>query len=410
MKEATISLYHDTRRELEDETYPVKLRVYFQKAKMYDTGICLTAEEFANAHRPKPRGEAKENFIKLQTVFSKAITTAKDLHSFSFSKFEKQLFRSKSSITNVIDHYNEYIAELEEAEKIGTASNYRCSLKSITAFINEGRKNAVTKIPFENISVEYLNKYEKWMLAKGRSKSTIGIYLRPLRAIFNLAMENGDIDRELYPFKKYSIPAGKNIKKNLESDVLKALFTAKLPAGSHVEKARDFWFFSYQCNGMNFRDIAELKFKNFTTSYFSFLRQKTINTTKDDPTPIVVPITEHIRSFLKTYANKNGRPNDYVFPIFSEGMSAKEKHRTNQNFIRYVNHHMKTLAESQGVTFSLGTMYARHSFTTKVTREIGLEFAQEALGHTSLATTQNYWAGFESKTKKEMAERLLDFD
>jgi integrase/recombinase XerD len=410
MKEAIISLYHDTRRELEDKTFPVKIRAYFQKAKMYETGISLTEEEFANAHKPKPRGEAKENNIKLQAVLSKAISTAKELRVFSFDKFEKELFRAKSSVTNVIDHYEDYIAILDEQERIGSASNYRCSLNSILAFVNEDHKNPVSKISFENITSEFLNKYEKWMLAKGRSKSTIGIYLRPLRAIFNLAIENGDIDREIYPFRKYSIPAGRNIKKNLESDVLKALFTAELPEGSHLEKARDFWFFSYQCNGMNFRDIAELKFKNFTNTYFSFLRQKTINTIKDDPTPIVVPITEHIRNFLEVYANKNGKPNDYVFPIFSEGMSAKDKHRANQNFIRYVNQHMKTLAESKGVTFNLGTMYARHSFTTKVTREIGLEFAQEALGHTSLATTQNYWAGFESKTKKEMADKLLDFD
>jgi integrase len=39
-----------------------------------------------------------------------------------------------------------------------------------------------------------------------------------------------------------------------------------------------------------------------------------------------------------------------------------------------------------------------------------MEFAQEALGHTTLATTQNYWAGFQSETKKEMADMLMNFD
>ncbi|MEJ7779027.1 MAG: hypothetical protein WKF68_05505 [Daejeonella sp.] len=40
---------------------------------------------------------------------------------------------------------------------------------------------------------------------------------------------------------------------------------------------------------------------------------------------------------------------------------------------------------------------------------MGLEFAQEALGHTTMATTQNYWKGFEREAKKDMAEKLMDF-
>lgn len=160
---------------------------------------------------------------------------------------------------------------------------------------------------------------------------------------------------------------------------------------------------------MNFRDISDLKFKNIHDTYFSFLRHKTINTTKDDPSPIVVPLTSYIKDFIKKYGNKKGKPNDYVFPILQPGMLAKERHRANQNFIRFVNQHMKKLVEQLGLSINLGTMVARHSFTTKVTRSMGLEFAQEALGHTTMATTQNYWKGFEKEAKKDMAEKLMDF-
>ncbi|MDT3404282.1 hypothetical protein [Mucilaginibacter terrae] len=70
---------------------------------------------------------------------------------------------------------------------------------------------------------------------------------------------------------------------------------------------------------------------------------------------------------------------------------------------------MKKLANNNGMDIK-GTMEARHSFTTQVTRKQGMEFAQEALGHTTLATTQNYWAGFQSETKKEMADMLMNFE
>ncbi len=160
---------------------------------------------------------------------------------------------------------------------------------------------------------------------------------------------------------------------------------------------------------MNFRDIAELKFKDIHDTYFSFLRHKTKNTTKEDPAPIVVPLTSHIKAFIKKYANEKGKPNDYVFPIFQTSMSAKDRHKVNQNFIRFVNQHMQKLVDQLGLSFKLGTMVARHSFTTQATRTMGLEFAQEALGHTTMNTTQNYWKGFEKDAKKSMAEKLMEF-
>jgi integrase/recombinase XerD len=409
-KGAKISLYLDTRRPKEDDIYPVKLRVYFGKARLFDTGKSLSQDDFDKSYlTKKPKGEYKDLKISLAAIEAKANEVIKELKTFSFDKFEKQLFKTQAGINNVIDRYQSYIDQLEANEQIGTASNYRCSITSIQAFVNDGRKNPVNKIAFESITPEFLNRYEQWMINKEKSKTTVGIYLRPLRKIFNEAIEGGEIDRETYPFKTYKIPTGKNVKKALEPADLKNLYTAKVSPGSFIEKARDFWFFSYQCNGMNFRDIAELKFKNIHDTYFSFLRHKTINTTKEDPTPIVVPLTSYITDFIHKYGNKKGKPNDYVFPIFQVGITAKERHRINQNFIRFVNQHMQKLVEELGLSIKLGTMVARHTFTTRVTRTLGLEFAQEALGHTTMATTQNYWKGFEQVAKKEMADKLMDF-
>ncbi|MBB2146836.1 tyrosine-type recombinase/integrase [Pedobacter sp. LMG 31464] len=409
MKKALVSLYHDTRRILDNNRYPVKLRVYYGRTKMYETGISATKEEFEHGYvEQAPRGRFKKIQTMLKAIESKAIEAADDLRFFSFEKFERALFRDRGSINNVIAHYCEYISELEGQERIGTASNYRCSMNSILQFANIDRTHVVERISFDTINLDFLHRYERWMTGKEKSRSTVGIYLRPLRKLFNSAIANGDIPPELYPFKKYRIPNGRNIKKTIEKDVLKTLYTYQTD-DEFIIKARDYWFFSYQCNGMNFRDIAELRFKNLSDDYFTFLRQKTLHTTGQDPAPIVVPITPSVARFIAKYGRKNGDDRDYIFPIFEHGMDAKEKHRTNQNFIRFVNQHMRRLTKMVGINFNIGTMYARHSFTTMAAREAGLEFAQEALGHTTLLTTQKYWAGFEKKVKHEVAEKLLDF-
>ena len=43
---------------------------------------------------------------------------------------------------------------------------------------------------------------------KGRSLTTVSMYVRALRAIFNVAIENKDFKKERYPFgkKKYQVP------------------------------------------------------------------------------------------------------------------------------------------------------------------------------------------------------------
>ena len=410
-KKALISLYLDTRRELSDGTYPVKIQVFYGRQRLFNTGTYVSAEDFDDSYKTaKPKGDRlKELKIELNSIEARANEVVDDLKIFTFEKFEKMLFATKQSLTNIIDHYNNYIKELDKNNQTGTSSSYFCSINSIRQFINDSRRNPIEVITFDMITPEFLNKYENWMIAQDRSRTTVGIYLRTTRKIFNQAIEDGIIDREIYPFKKYKIPTGKNTKKAIEAPDLKKLFNADVKGNIFQEKAKAFWFFSYQCNGMNIRDISELKFRDLNGTYFSFLRHKTIRTTKEDPKPIIVPITAYVKEVLEKYGNKKGKPSDYVFPIFSPGMDAKERHKANQNFVRFINQHMKKLANANGMEIK-GTMEARHSFTTQVTRRQGMEFAQEALGHTTLATTQNYWAGFQSETKKEMADMLMNFD
>lgn len=410
-KKPKISLYHDTRKPTQDGIYPVRILVYYGTQRYFFTGIRLSEEDFANSYKsPKPKGDRlKELKIELTAIEAKANEVVDEIKVFTFEKFEKEMFTTRRSLTNIIDHYKTYIAELDKNEQTGTSSSYSCSINSIQEYINYGRKNPISVITFDMITPEFLNKYENWMIAQDKSRTTVGIYLRATRKIFNQAIEDRIIDKEIYPFKKYKIPTGKNIKKALEAPDLKKLFDADTKGNIYQEKAKAFWFFSYQCNGMNIRDISELKFKDLHGTYFSFLRHKTIRTTKEDPKPIIVPMTDYVIWVMEKYGNKKGKPNDYIFPVFEHGMDAKTRHVVNQNFVRFINQHMKKLANNNGMEYK-GTMEARHSFTTQVTRKQGLEFAQESLGHTTFATTQNYWAGFQNDTKKEMADMLMNFD
>jgi len=90
------------------------------------------------------------------------------------------------------------ISQFEHEGRISTASAYRCALKSLMEYRGD--------FPLEVIDYEFLDGYEKWMTTaqdkdnRAESITTVGFYLRALRAIYNIAMEKRIVSRDLYPF------------------------------------------------------------------------------------------------------------------------------------------------------------------------------------------------------------------
>ncbi len=191
---------------------------------------------------------------------------------------------------------------------------------------------------------------------------------------------------------------------------MKKLFHA-IPKNKEQEKAKDFWFFSYNCNGMNMKDIAQLKYKDITDDKIVFFRAKTLFTSKTDLKPITIYINDFIKYVIHTYGDPDTSQDTYVFSILNGDETPEQQQTKSKNFTRYVNQHIKKLCEANDLPEGISTYWARHSFATlSVQKGATLEFMQESLGHKNMATTQAYFAGFDDDTKKEFAENLMDFE
>jgi len=405
-----ISIFLDTRRIKDNGKYPVKLRVFTnapKKQKLYPTVFDFTKSEFKQIwESQKPRKEHKDLRFQLQNLELKAVEMAKRLSPFTFEKLELQLYGlDKGSTIEVSYYYALAINRLNKNNQIRTAASYELSLKSLQKF--HGKK----KLTFFDIDPEWLKRYEIYMREDlKRSPTTVGIYLRPLRAIFNDAIADKAIDSESYPFgkRKYTIPAPKGTKRALPKQTLKLLFEA-VPEKKEHAKAKAFWFFSYACNGMNFKDIVNLKFKDISGDVIYFKRAKTEHTSKNKA-PVMVYMNEFVKQVIRDYGKKKPKPDDYIFPIINQKASAKEKLRQLLNFIRFVNQHFQNFAKSVGINDNISTYWARHSFATNAIRSgASMEFVSEALSHSSLNTTKNYFAGFESEAKKEFSKKMMEF-
>ncbi len=414
----SISIVLDKRRVKANGKYPVKLRVFnriLKKDKRYLLDIDLTDKEFetiwVNSENKNLRGTNNEIRLKLQAIENRANKEAEQMTVFDFAKFEMKLFRKSSDNNNVKYHFNLVIDKNIKNDKIGTAESYKYTLKSLADF-SENKKNcSIDKLTFESINVDWLNDYQKFMISKGKSYTTVSIYTRTLRVIFNNAFGVNDISKDVYPFglkkdNKYRIPNTKKVKKALNSNQLKTLFDAEV-TNDNEAKAKDFWFFSYACNGMNFKDIALLHYSDINDDKFTYYRAKTFDKTAEKTT-ITIYLTDFTKNIISKYGNKN--KSSFIFNIVDAKDDSLTQYRKIKNFIRFVNDYIKRIAKANDLPNDLSTYWARHSFATNSLRKgSSMEFISEALNHSDLSVTKNYFAGFEDEAKKEFAKSLLDF-
>jgi len=78
----------------------------------------------------------------------------------------------------------EVIEQMKQEKRIGNANFYKFALNSMKTFNND-----TMDIPFVEIDVAWLKKYDSWMKGKGNATNTRGVRFRALRAIYNLAIE-----------------------------------------------------------------------------------------------------------------------------------------------------------------------------------------------------------------------------
>lgn len=400
----TTSLFIDKYHPKANGQCAVSVRVTFErKKKYYQTGLTLTVADFEKAQGEKPRNEFKALAMQLQAFEKKATDIIKDLQFFDWAKFENKYFTNRAAKDTLELAFGDIAASLRNDGRIGTAVTYEATYASLNKF-QAGLK-------FADVTPDFLRKYEKWLLANGRSVTTVGIYLRPLRAVFNNAIAEGLLTNDLYPFgkKRYEIPTGNNIKKALTLNDIAAIYYHPTELGSVTDMAKDYWLFMYLCNGINMKDMCLLKYENIKGEVLEFVRAKTVRT-KRKVEAIRIALVDDAKAIIEKWGNKKMDGSTYIFPILTHGISPERERELVQLKTHLVNEYMKTIAASLGIENKVTTYAARHSFATILQRSgATVSFISEALGHGNVNTTQNYLAGFEDEKKAEVVKALTAF-
>lgn len=334
--------------------------------------------------------------------------TADQEKDFDFEPYHKRfpILKEAPGVPGRILHF--YIAAIKTlliGRKVGSALTYQDSYYSLHRFRGNSR--------FKEIDVLFLMQFENWMKDKGCNRSTIGIKLRPLRAVFNLANDKGAIDKsKCYPFgrRRYKIPTSRNIKKALTIEQLKTLYFYK-PDCPNECRALKLWFFLFFGNGMNVKDMVYLQYKDIQDDEFIYLvRAKTINTKDDNALPIVMHMNADMKNIIEKYGNPDRSPDNYIFPFMNDDIFIVEQHYVVRAAVKFINDRMARIGKRLGIPKKVTTITSRHSFATYL-KMMGasIEYIKEALGHSSVYITERYLANFDLELKKKFSMQMNQF-
>jgi site-specific recombinase XerD len=356
----------------------------------------------------KPRKEYKEISMDLSAMENSAIDVIKKLQTFSFEAFRLEFLGEPDSSMNIFNSFKNYACELRSEGRIGSAITYECALHSLEDF----HKKSVLR--YDEITPKLLYRYESWMIGKGNSSTTVGIYLRSLRRLFNLAMKKMLVKRENYPFGseqvQYRIPEPRNVKKALVLKDIKEIFNYSPEENSPESLYRDVWVFSYLCNGININDICLLKYRDLLEDTIQFQRAKTVRTNRN-PKPIVAVRTDIVNAIIDRWGNKPKLNDSYIFPFLQEGLIPEQEKARVQQVVKQTNKYIGRIAEKVGIKATVTSYSARHSFATILKRSgVTISYISEALGHNNVSTTESYLGSFETDEIRKIAANLVNWN
>lgn len=295
-------------------------------------------------------------------------------------------------------YFRRMIDRMESVDKYGTASKYRVTCSLWEQFHPH-------TLRFEEITLPLLRDFELFLRRRGNSDNSIATKFSVLRAVYNRASEEHVFIVEENPFQRFKLGRlwTTTRKRAIAKEDIRRLATFDLSESAPYRKfARDIFLFSYFMAGINFRDIAGLKYSDIQNGRLMYARHKTRKAMN-------CRISEEAQAIMDKYG-KHSRTDDYIFPVLNVRVHKTEKQQTDRirKMLKIINKELKTLGKELGLAVPLTTYVARHSYAS-VLKHAGVDISiiSQSLGHSDIATTQIYLDSFGNSRIDEAMTHLI---
>lgn len=361
-----------------------------RKRKYVSLGISVNPEHWDfSKNQPKaecPNREYIELLIadKLKEYSAKIVELKATNQEFTSTTLVEKVCVNRVNRKTVGDLFREHINSLASSGR----KSYALSIKQLYNSLIEF--NGHLDIPFAEMNIAWLRRYEAFLRRKGLAENTIGIRFRTLRSIYNVAIEEDAVSSELYPFKKLKVSKlhQETAKRALSKEDIERVLSYK-STNRYMRFPIDIFAFTYYCGGINFVDIAHLTKANIVDGRLIYKRQKTKKLIK-------IPLQPQALALIKKY---HSAESPYLFPILSPiHQTDTQKANRIHKVISKVNKRLKEIGEALNLNVNLTTYVARHSQATVMKRAgVSTAVIREIMGHSSERVTQIYLDSFDNE-------------
>lgn len=409
-----ISIRLRTTRKLKNGHYPICLQVTWGKNNRYKTikGYSCKPQSWDFEEHRFLYSEKKN--IELQEYLKKARRTADYMDEWDYKRWVKELSRMENKHESKQKKLISYSKELEQYYLNKKQVAYSNDFKAIASFLKKCFDKDMRIQDFGKTELDKVLKVLDERELKGYS------YMKSLKIVLSLAIQNGFSKAEDCPIKtKYSPTGyninkrkkktGKHIKKNRIKDLLEHekeqvveyYLTADIPKTQKKHLA--YWVLSYRLFGVNFKDIALMKWSDFdiTNKLWDYSRSKTgigSDTGK--------PVDDLCMKILKEYDTGGKYILDIMNGYDDNALKAqKRRHNYKSNVRRSLKKiSQKIFDDGRYITWYTGRYTAP---TLALEKGVDLKTVMTLMDHASIKTTSGYIGRVRERAKLKEAIDLL---
>ena len=288
------------------------------------------------------------------------------------------------TLLEFFDQHNQLLKERVGVDRaLGTYKRYCTTRKLVAEYLSVSLKKKDIRLKdFKTSDVRAFEHHLKTY--RSNSHNTTTKYLKNLKKVMNLALENGFIKKNPFMGIRFKIV---EVYKDFLTEKELDLIWEKDFEIPRINAIKDIFLFCCY-TGLAYIDVKKLKKDNLhfgddLKPWIKYYRQKS-------NVQASIPILPRAEAILRKYTKdpiclKRG----LLLPVLS-----------NQR----MNSYLKEIADLCGIKKNLTTHMARHTFATTVTlaEGISLEVVSKMLGHSKLATTQVYAKMVDDRIAREM--------
>lgn len=386
---ATVKAILYKSKKLSTGEYPIMLRISSGDERKYISLGFSCSENMWDEKASLPKRK-HDHFYDIQAlVQKKKEELTGELYKLKFddkqvdlSSLAKKARRGGRGKVMLLEYFIEVSDNFKVEGRIGYSVIFKSVHNSVKKFLGE------KDILICNVTTKLLEEYEAWLIANDVSLVTRSVYFRTFRTLYKTAVGDGLVSEEKYPFKKFAFSKYNDPEtqpRSIPKEEIKKIFDLKLREGSKAFHSLNYFKFSYYAYGMNFVDLAKLKWKQIDNGTMEYFRTKT----KKRLTIAILPQAQEILDYYqRTYHSEFG----FVFPILPHDFEDPLKlyNKITEKRVDF-NEGLKQLQKKAGVKLKITSYVARHSFAYNCyTNGVEKKVIGESLGHRYESMTNKY--------------------